>query len=74
MEKTITGYCNAEVEHFVNNCFITKKTHIEKNRALLDHLVRTLVDQNDVLPEELAMMQVEFGVFTFMNGNILGNV
>jgi len=57
----IMGDCDAEVERLVNNSYITAKTIIENNRALLDHLAITLVEQEVVSAEEFAMMQVEFG-------------
>ena len=54
------GKTDAEVERLVNNSYIKAKTIIETNRALLDHLARTLVEQEVVSAEEFQMMIVEF--------------
>lgn len=54
--------CNvdAEVERLVNNSYMTAKTLLTENRDLLDHLAKTLVEQEVVSAEEFQMMLVEF--------------
>jgi len=42
---------------------IAKKV-LTENRALLDHLAKTLVEQETVAAEEFQMMLVEFGTKT----------
>jgi cell division protease FtsH len=56
----ILGSCDAEVERLVNNSYIKAKQIINANRPLLDHLARTLVEQEVVSAEEFQMMIVEF--------------
>ncbi|GFH60005.1 hypothetical protein CTEN210_16481 [Chaetoceros tenuissimus] len=56
----IMGKTDAEVERLVNNSYIKAKTIIENNRPLLDHLAKTLVEQEVVSAEEFQMMIVEF--------------
>jgi len=56
----IMGKTDAEVERLVNNSYIKAKQIINENRPLLDHLARTLVEQEVVSAEEFQMMLVEF--------------
>jgi len=56
----IMGKTDAEVERLVNNSYMKAKQIITDNRPLLDHLARTLVEQEVVSAEELQMMLVEF--------------
>jgi len=56
----IMGKTDAEVERLVNNSYIKAKQILENNRPLLDHLARTLVEQEVVSAEEFQMMIVEF--------------
>merc|ERR1712154_392401 len=56
----IMGECDSEVERLVNNSYIKAKQIINDNRPLLDHLARTLVEQEVVSAEEFQMMLVEF--------------
>lgn len=56
----IMGKTDAEVERLVNNSYLKAKKIIETNRPLLDHLARTLVEQEVVSSEEFQMMIVEF--------------
>ena len=56
----IMGKTDAEVERLVNNSYIKAKLIISSNRPLLDHLAKTLVEQEVVSSEELQMMLVEF--------------
>ena len=58
--KKIMGTVDAEVERLVNNSYIKAKHIIQKNRKLLDHLAKTLVEQEVVSAEEFQMMLVEF--------------
>lgn len=58
--KKIMGTVDAEVERLVNNSYIKAKKIIQKNRRLLDHLAKTLVDQEVVSAEEFQMMLVQF--------------
>merc|ERR1712038_1720291 len=54
------GQCDQEVERLVNNSYLKAKAILEANRPLLDHLAKTLVEQEVVSAEEFQMMQVEF--------------
>jgi len=56
----IMGKTDAEVERLVNNSYIKAKQIITDNRPLLDHLAKTLVEQEVVSAEEFQMMLVEF--------------
>lgn len=56
----INGVAEAEVERLVNNAYIVAKEILEDNRGLLDHLAKTLMDQEQVSAEEFQMMLVEF--------------
>merc|ERR1712024_391516 len=56
----ILGECDAEVERLVNNSYLKARAILESNRPLLDHLAKTLVEQEVVSAEEFQMMQVEF--------------
>ena len=56
----IMGKTDAEVERLVNNSYLKAKKIITDNRPLLDHLARTLVEQEVVSAEELQMMLVQF--------------
>jgi len=56
----IMGKSDQEVERLVNNSYIKAKRIITENRALLDHLALTLVEQEVVSAEEFQMMIVEF--------------
>lgn len=56
----IMGKTDAEVERLVNNSYIKAKKIISDNRPLLDHLAKTLVEQEVVSSEELQMMLIEF--------------
>jgi len=56
----IMGNVDVEVERLVNNSYLKAKAIIEANRPLLDHLAKTLVEQEVVSSEEFQMMQVEF--------------
>lgn len=56
----IMGKTDAEVERLVNNSYIKAKQIITENRPLLDHLAKTLVEQEVVSAEEFQMMLVEF--------------
>lgn len=51
---------DAEVERLVNNSYLTAKNILSNNRPLLDHLAKTLVEQEVVSAEEFQMMLVEF--------------
>ena len=57
----IMGTVDMEVERLVNNSYLKAKQILEENRPLLDHLAKTLVDQEVVSAEEFQMMIVEFG-------------
>lgn len=60
----IMGSVDAEVERLVNNSYLTAKRLINENRPLLDHLAKTLVEQEVVSAEEFQMMLVQFNVKT----------
>ena len=57
----IMGTVDQEVERLVNNSYLKAKKIIEDNRDLLDHLAKTLVEQEVVSAEEFQMMLVQFG-------------
>merc|ERR1719319_1212434 len=56
----IMGNVDQEVERLVNNSYLTAKKLITDNRPLLDHLAKTLVEQEVVSAEEYQMMLVQF--------------
>merc|ERR1712151_1006667 len=56
----ILGDVDAEVERMVNNSYLTAKKVLTDNRPLLDHLAKTLVEQEFVSAEEFQMMLVKF--------------
>lgn len=60
----IMGSVDSEVERLVNNSYLTAKKILEDNRPLLDHLAKTLVEQEVVSAEEFQMMIVEFNAQT----------
>mmetsp|Transcript_31508 Transcript_31508/g.46278 ORF Transcript_31508/g.46278 Transcript_31508/m.46278 type:complete len:410 (+) Transcript_31508:1643-2872(+) len=60
----IMGYVDAEVERLVNNSYMTAKEILVQNRNLLDHLAKTLVEQEVVSAEEFQYMIVQFGAKT----------
>ena len=61
----IMGTVDEEVERLVNNSYLKAKQILTENRALLDHLARTLVEQEVVSAEEFQMMLVEFKAKTY---------
>jgi len=67
----IMGNVDQEVERLVNNSYLTAKKLIVDNRPLLDHLAKTLVEQEVVSAEEYQMMLVEFNVKT-TNFGVIG--
>merc|ERR1712071_542263 len=56
----IMGDVDVEVERMVNNSYLTAKKVLNDNKPLLDHLAKTLVDQEVVSAEEFQMMLVQF--------------
>merc|ERR1712032_1283563 len=56
----IMGNVELEVERLVNNAYLICKKILSENRDLLDHLAKTLVEQEVVSAEEFQMMLVEF--------------
>ena len=65
--SNLLSTADAEIERLVNNSYIQAKNILEKNRDLLEHLAKTLVEQEVVSAEEFQMMIVEFNakVVTF---------
>lgn len=61
---------DAEVERLVNNSYMTAKSILMENRELLDHLAKTLVEQEVVSAEEFQMMLVNFKAKTIEFGVI----
>merc|ERR1712183_597269 len=59
--SSILGKCDSEIERVVNNSYLKAKKILEDNRTLLDHLAKTLVEQEVVSSEEFQMMIVQFG-------------
>jgi cell division protease FtsH len=49
-----------EVERLVNNSYLVAKKILTVNRPLLDHLAKTLMEQEVVSAEEFQMMLVKF--------------
>lgn len=66
----IMGNVDSEVERLVNNSYLTAKKLITDNRPLLDHLAKTLVEQEVVSAEEYQMMLVQFNAKTTNYGVI----
>merc|ERR1719253_1937172 len=58
----IMGNVENEVERVVNNSYLIAKKILLENRPLLDHLAKTLTEQEVVSAEEFQMMLVEFKV------------
>jgi cell division protease FtsH len=58
--RKIIGKAEDEIERLVSNAYIVAKGILEDNRALLDHLAATLIDQEQVSAEEFQMMLVQF--------------
>merc|ERR1712232_325259 len=56
----IMGTVDAEIERLVNNSYLTAKNILSNNMDLLEHLAKTLVEQEVVSAEEFQMMLVEF--------------
>eukprot|EP01083_Nonionella_stella_P265833 899995_1 len=56
----IMSNVDSEIERLVNNSYLTAKNILSSNRPLLDHLAKTLVEQEVVSAEEFQMMLVEF--------------
>jgi len=56
----IKGQADAEIERLVNNSYMTAKNILSTNMSLLEHLARTLVEQEVVSAEEFQFMLVEF--------------
>jgi cell division protease FtsH len=56
----IMGTVEEEVERLVNNAYLVAKKILTENRALLEHLTKTLMEQEVVSAEEFQMMLVEF--------------
>uniref|UniRef100_A0A7S2E7W5 AAA+ ATPase domain-containing protein n=1 Tax=Trieres chinensis TaxID=1514140 RepID=A0A7S2E7W5_TRICV len=67
----IMGTVDVEVERLVNNSYLKAKKILEDNRPLLDHLAKTLVEQEVVSAEEFQMMLVEFNAQT-VNFGVIG--
>lgn len=67
----VMGSVDSEVERLVNNSYMTAKQVLTDNRALLDHLAKTLVEQEVVSAEEFQMMLVEFKAKT-IEFNVIG--
>merc|ERR1712154_382663 len=56
----IMSTVDAEIERLVNNSYLTAKNILSNNMDLLEHLAKTLVEQEVVSAEEFQMMLVEF--------------
>jgi len=56
----IQSAADAEIERLVNNSYLTAKHILSENMPLLEHLAKTLVEQEVVSAEEFQMMLVEF--------------
>jgi len=56
----IMSTVDMEVERLVNNSYLTAKHILSTNMPLLEHLARTLVEQEVVSAEEFQMMLVDF--------------
>ena len=67
----ILGTVEEEVERLVNNSYLIAKRILNDNRDLLEHLTKTLMEQEVVSAEEFQMMLVEFKAKT-IDYSILG--
>merc|ERR1712151_929575 len=56
----VMGEADSEIERLVNNSYLTAKHILSSNMDLLDHLAKTLLEQETVSAEEFQMMLVEF--------------
>merc|ERR1711906_99428 len=61
----IMSNVDSEIERLVNNSYLTAKNILLSNSTLLDHLAKTLVEQEVVSAEEFQMMLVEFKAKTY---------
>jgi cell division protease FtsH len=60
----VLGTVEEEVERLVNNSYIIAKKVLTENRDLLEHVTKTLMEQETVSAEEFQMMLVEFNAKT----------
>jgi cell division protease FtsH len=60
----IMDIAEEEVERLVSNAYVICKKILSDNKALLDHLANTLLEQETVTAEEFQMMLVEFKATT----------
>ena len=67
----LLGTVEEEVERLVNNSYIIAKEILNENRELLEHLTKTLIEQEVVSAEEFQMMLVQFKAQT-IDYKILG--
>merc|ERR1712070_434426 len=58
--RKVMGEVDMEIERVVNNAYLTAKKVLTENRELLDHLAKTLLEQETVSAEEFQMMLVQF--------------
>eukprot|EP00815_Leptocylindrus_aporus_P009160 CAMPEP_0116070628 /NCGR_PEP_ID=MMETSP0322-20121206/13183_1 /TAXON_ID=163516 /ORGANISM="Leptocylindrus danicus var. apora, Strain B651" /LENGTH=681 /DNA_ID=CAMNT_0003558593 /DNA_START=93 /DNA_END=2138 /DNA_ORIENTATION=- len=56
----VMGEVDIEIERVVNNAYMTAKKVLLDNKDLLDHLAKTLLEQETVSAEEFQMMLVKF--------------
>jgi cell division protease FtsH len=68
----VMGTVEAEVERLVNNSYLVAKRILNDNRDLLEHLTKTLMDQEVVSAEEFQMMLVEFKAKTIDYATLSG--
>jgi cell division protease FtsH len=69
----ILGMIEEEVEHLINNSCLVAKQILTKNRDWLEHLSKTLMDQEVVSAEEFQMMLIQFKAKTIAF-KVLGGV
>lgn len=68
----IRGKVDAEVERLVNNAYVKAKMLLMENRQLLQHLARTLAENEVVAAEEFQMMLLLFNA-TLCEYTVIGD-
>eukprot|EP00815_Leptocylindrus_aporus_P009431 CAMPEP_0116067450 /NCGR_PEP_ID=MMETSP0322-20121206/11027_1 /TAXON_ID=163516 /ORGANISM="Leptocylindrus danicus var. apora, Strain B651" /LENGTH=676 /DNA_ID=CAMNT_0003554281 /DNA_START=130 /DNA_END=2156 /DNA_ORIENTATION=+ len=68
----VMGEVDIEIERVVNNAYMTAKKVLLDNRELLDHLAKTLLEQETVSAEEFQMMLVKFNA-QCVPGEVIGD-
>jgi cell division protease FtsH len=69
----ILGTVEEEIERLVNNSYLVAKQILTDNRELLEHVTKTLIEQEVVSAEEFQMMLIEYKAQT-IDFKVIGEV